>query len=384
MNFGLDIRPSLSKPTGVGSYVMALAQRLPELAPDDRFFLFSASLKERYPQRTWPPNATLVDRHLPVRALNYAWNRLEWPPMDRIVGAPLDLVHSPHPLLIPARKAKHIVTLHDLFFLKHPDMTEAEIRRDYAPLVRDHVRRADGVICVSEHTASEARLLLDVPPGKIAVIPNGIDPAYRLPISDEAAAAVLTRRGLPRGAILYIGTDEKRKNLVNLAMAYIGLAGRRPRLPPLVLVGPGPEWAQGGTISGPQIRATGYLETREIRALMATSAALVLPSLEEGFGLTVVEAMAAGLPVLVSEVCGSAELVQSGSNGYLFSPASPASIASALAQIHQDEPRHAAMGALSRDIVKRYGPEAFAAGLKEAMRLGDAHRLARRNRRSRE
>ncbi|HEV7502412.1 MAG TPA: glycosyltransferase, partial [Vicinamibacteria bacterium] len=175
MNFGLDIRPSLSKPTGVGSYVLALAQRLPELAPDDRFYLFSASLKERYPHRTWPPNAVLADRHLPVRALNYAWNRLEWPTMDRIVGAPLDLVHSPHPLLIPSKKAKHIVTLHDLFFLKHPDMTEAEIRRDYAPLVRDHVRRADGVICVSEHTASEARLLLDVPPGKIAVIPNGID-----------------------------------------------------------------------------------------------------------------------------------------------------------------------------------------------------------------
>jgi hypothetical protein len=55
-----------------------------------------------------------------------------------------------------------------------------------------------------------------------------------------------------------------------------------------------------------------------------------------------------------------------------------------LARIHQDEPRHAAMGALSRDIVKRYGPEAFAAGLREAMRLGDAHRLARRNHRSRE
>jgi glycosyltransferase involved in cell wall biosynthesis len=347
MNFGLDIRPSLSKPTGVGSYVMALAQRLPELAPDDRFFLFSASLKERYPQRTWPPNAVLVDRHLPVRALNYAWNRLEWPTMDRIVGAPLDLVHSPHPLLIPSKKAKHIVTLHDLFFLKHPDMTEAEIRRDYAPLVRDHVRRADGVICVSEHTASEARLLLDVPPGKIAVIPNGIDPAYRLPISDEAAAAVLTRRGLPRGAILYIGTDEKRKNLVNLAMAYIGLAGRRPRLPPLVLVGPGPEWAQGGTISGPQIRATGYLETREIRALMATSAALVLPSLEEGFGLPVVEAMAAGLPVVCSR--GSALEEVAGDAATLVNPLDTRSIAGGIENILDDPAR--------RDTQRRLGLE---------------------------
>src|SRR5262249_32563676 len=108
MNFGLDLRPSLSKPTGVGSYVLALAQRLPEIAPADRFYLFSASLKERYPARSWPSTAILVDRRLPVRALNFAWNRLEWPAMDRFVGAPLDLVHSPHPLLIPARRAKHV------------------------------------------------------------------------------------------------------------------------------------------------------------------------------------------------------------------------------------------------------------------------------------
>jgi len=335
MNIGLDLRPSLAKPTGVGSYVLALAQRLPEAAPADRFYFFSASLRDRYPSMAWPRNAVLVDRRLPVRALNYAWNRLEWPPLDRVVGAALDLVHSPYPLLIPARKARRVVTLHDLFFLKHPDMTEAEIRRDYAPLVRDHVRRADGVICVSEHTASEARLLLDVPMAKIAVIPNGIDPAYRLPISTEAVDAVLTRRRLPRGALLYVGTDEKRKNLVNLAMAYIGLAGRRSRLPPLVMVGPGPEWAQGGTISGPQIRATGYLDTREIRALMAASVALVLPSFEEGFGLPVVEAMAAGLPVVCSR--GSALEEVAGEAATLVNPLDTRSIADGIEAI-LDEP----------------------------------------------
>jgi glycosyltransferase involved in cell wall biosynthesis len=352
MNFGLDIRPSLSKPTGVGSYILALAQRLPEMAPADRFYFFSASLRERYPERTWPDNAVLVDRRLPVRALNYAWNRLEWPPLDRVVGAHLDLVHSPHPLLVPARKARHVVTLHDLFFLKHPDMTEAEIRRDYAPLVREHVKRADGVICVSEHTASEARLLLDVPAAKIAVIPNGIDPAYRLPISDEAVDAILARLRLPRGALLYIGTDEKRKNLVNLAMAYIGLAGRRQHLPPLVMVGPGPEWAQGGTISGPQIRAMGYLEAREVRALMAASIALVLPSLEEGFGLPVVEAMAAGLPVVCSR--GSALEEVAGDAATLVNPLDTRSIADGIEKVLDDPQRRERQRRLGLDRSKQF------------------------------
>ena len=125
MHIGFDLRPSLLKPTGVGAYVLALAQRMPKAAPQHRFYFFSASLRDRYPRQPWPSNVTLVDRRLPVKALNLAWNRLGWPPLDRLVGAPLDLIHSPHPLLLPGRKARRVVTLHDLFFLKHPDMTEA-------------------------------------------------------------------------------------------------------------------------------------------------------------------------------------------------------------------------------------------------------------------
>jgi glycosyltransferase involved in cell wall biosynthesis len=337
MNVGLDLRPGLSKPTGVGAYVLSLARRLPAAAPSDHFYFFSASLRDRYPATTWPANVTLVDRRLPVRGLNFAWNRLGWPSLDRLVGAPLDLVHSPHPLIVPGKRARHVVTIHDLFFLKHPELTEAEIRRDYVPLVRRHVARADGVICVSEHTAAEARRLLEVPPAKIAVIPNGVDPAYRRQVSPAEVEAVLARRRLPRGGLLYVGSEEKRKNLVKLSMAYMGLARRRSRLPPLVLVGPGSWWAQGGSDVGPQIRATGYMETAEIRALMAASAALVLPSLEEGFGLPVAEAMAAGLPVVCSK--GSALEEVAGGAATLVEPSDPTSIADGIERILDDPAR---------------------------------------------
>jgi glycosyltransferase involved in cell wall biosynthesis len=287
-----------------------------------------------------------------VRTLNYAWNRLGAPALDRLVGADLDLVHSPHPLIVPGKRAKHVVTIHDLFFLKHPDMTEDEIRRDYVPLVREHVRRADGVICVSEFTASEARLLLDVPATKIAVIPNGVDPAYREPVSPEEVDAILARRRLPRGALLYVGSEEKRKNLVNLAMAYMGLARKRPRLPPLILVGPGSWWAQGGSAVGPQIRATGYLETREIRGLMAASAALVLPSLEEGFGLPVAEAMAAGLPVVCSR--GSALEEVAGGAATLVDPLNTRSIADGIEGILDDPARAEAQRAKGLEASRRF------------------------------
>jgi glycosyltransferase involved in cell wall biosynthesis len=337
MNFALDLRPALARPTGVGAYALALARRLPALAPEDHFYFFSASLRERFPPEAWPKNATLVDRPIPVRALNYAWNRLGGPALDRLVGARLDLVHSPHPLIVPGRTARHVVTLHDLFFLKHPDMTEAEVRRDYAPLVRDHVKRADGVICVSAHTSKEAQLLLEVPADKIAVVPNGVDPAYRDPVTEAEVDEVLARRQLPRGAILYVGSQEKRKNLVNLAMAYLGLSRRRKRLPPLLLVGPGAEWTQGGSVFGSKISATGYMETREIRALMAASSLLVLPSLEEGFGLPVAEAMAAGLPVVCSR--GSALEEVAGGAATLVDPLDAGSIASGIERVLEDPAR---------------------------------------------
>jgi glycosyltransferase involved in cell wall biosynthesis len=343
MDFGLDVRPTLSRPTGVGTYVLGLARSLPRLAPDDRFHYFSASLKERYPAREWPGNVRLVDRRLPVRGLNAAWNRAGWPPLDRLVGAALDLVHSPTPLLIPTRKGKRIVTVHDLFFLKHPDMVEGEVRRDYVALVRDHVRRADGVVCVSEYTASEVRRLLEVPEEKIAVTPHGIDPVYRAVPAEPLVDEALRRLRLPRGGLLYVGSGEKRKNLVTLVMAYLTLARRR-RLPPLVLAGPGSDWAQGGNRVGPQILATGYLDKADVRALMAASSLLVLPSLEEGFGLPVVEAMAAGLPVVCS--AGSALAEVAGDAACLVDPHDANGLAHALERVIEDR-------ALAEDLRRR-------------------------------
>jgi glycosyltransferase involved in cell wall biosynthesis len=338
MNFGLDLRPSLLRSTGAGAYILALAERLPLLAPEDRFYLFSASVRDRFSDRAWPKNATLVDRKLPARLLNLAWNRWQTPALDRLVGAHLDLVHSPHPLIVPGRHATQVVTVHDLFFFKNPEMTRAEIRRDYVPLVKAHVKRADGILCGSEHTASEIRRLLEVPPEKLAVTPYGVDPIFREPVRGEEMESVLARHGLPRGAILYVGSDERRKNLVGLAMAYMHLARRRRGLPPLVLVGPGSHWAQGGTIAGPQIRATGYLPTPELRALMAASALLVLPSFEEGFGLPVAEAMTVGLPVVCSH--GSALEEIAGDAAVLVEPTDRGSIADGIERV-LDDPSHA-------------------------------------------
>ena len=179
------------------------------------------------------------------------------------------------------------------------------------------------------------RRLLGVPEEKLAVTPYGVDPAFREPVSDEEVDAVLARHRLPRGAILYVGSEDNRKNLVTLVMAYMGVRRRgHRRTPPLVLVGPGSHWAQGGDISGPQIRATGYLETREVRALMAACSLLVLASFEEGFGLPVAEALCAGLPVVCSR--GSALEEIAGEAATLVDPHDARSIAQGIERVLDD------------------------------------------------
>lgn len=311
MKVALDVRPALSRPTGVGVYIGQLAERLPRIDPDSHYTLFSSSWRERWTRPVVRPNVGVVDRRLPVKLLNLAWNRLGWPSIESLCGRAFDIVHSPHPLLIPARRARRIVTVHDLFFLKHPEMTSAEIRRDYAPLVRVHAARADFVICDSVFTAGEVETLLGIPRARIGVAPLGVDPIYRQPPSIDVEALLL-RLAVPHGSILYVGSEEPRKNLSGLIAGYQRFASGTERPPALVLVGPGASHNSGGGASRGRVIATGYLQTAEIRALMSVASCLVLVSHEEGFGLPVAEAMAAGLPVVcsrgssLSEIAGEA------------------------------------------------------------------------------
>ncbi len=120
----LDYRPALRERTGVGEYAHELAAALArQLQPPDRLTLFSSSWKDRLPAEP-VAGADTVDLRVPVRILNAAWHRLGWPPVERFAGA-IDVAHSLHPLLMPARSARQVVTVHDLDFLDHPERTRA-------------------------------------------------------------------------------------------------------------------------------------------------------------------------------------------------------------------------------------------------------------------
>jgi glycosyltransferase involved in cell wall biosynthesis len=304
----LDYRPALRERTGVGEFVHELARALARTGPDE-VSIFSASWKDRPSPGLADAlgHARIVDRRLPVRGLTWAWNRLGVPPIEWLAG-PADVVHSQTPLVIPATRAARVVTIHDLDFLLHPERTEAEMRRDFGALVRQHVRRADHVVVSSRYALGEVTSRLALPHDKVTVCSPGA-PAWAEEIARHRHRTLGTRGtlGTLGTLILFLGTLEPRKNIGGLLTAYARLRERRPDAPPLVLAGRRREAVahdlerlDAAPLAG-HVITPGYVSDDEKQRLYREACMLVLPSLEEGFGLPVLDAMAAGVPVVISD-----------------------------------------------------------------------------------
>ena len=272
----------------------------------------------------------MIDRRVPVSVLNYLWHRREWPPIELLAG-PTDVAHAAHPLLIPARRAAQVVTIHDLFFLSHPERTTAEIRRDYPVLTPSHARRADAVITSSNQTRTLLVEQLGVAAERIYTCPPGA-PRWE---------ALGQRPNVPKdGVILFVGTLEPRKNIGALLDAYQLLIDRLKPAPRLVLAGRATPDAAGwleriarAPLVG-RVSHLGYVEDRDRERLYAGASVLVLPSLDEGFGLPALEAMSAGVPVVASNRGSLPEVV--GSGGMLVEPADVDGLARAIERVVTD------------------------------------------------
>ena len=223
-----------------------------------------------------------------------------------MLAGDVDLTHSAHPLLMPARNAAQVVTIHDLFFLARRQDTSAEIRRDYPVLAASHARRAHAIIAVTQYVRSQIIEQLGIASERIYVCPPGA-PVWR----------TLGRQpNVPSdGCILFMGTLEPRKNVGALLDAYQRLLGRR-ELPRMVLAGRATAAASTWLArinSAPlsdHVTHIGYVDDDAREDLYRSARVLVLPSLDEGFGLPALEAMAAGVPVIVSSRGSLPEVVQ--------------------------------------------------------------------------
>jgi len=348
----IDYRPALRERSGVGEYVHQLVRALarqthrpsghevpvphgqPPERTADEISIFTSSWKDRPLEASLAelPGVRVIDRRIPVALLTFAWQRLGWPPIERLAGVPVDVVQSPHPLLLPARHAAQLVTIHDLDFLVHPERVRAEIRRDYPALARDHAHRADGILVPSNYTAREVVRMLGVPVERITVCHHG---------APEWAPGPLEPRPNGVGYILFVGTLEARKNVGALLHAYAILAARNRSIPRLVLAGKTTPDASGWLemaakfpLAG-RVELVGYVQPSERRELYRRAKLLVLPSYDEGFGLPALEAMAMGIPVVASNRGALPEVL--GEAGMLVDPDDHEALVNAIERVLQDE-----------------------------------------------
>ena len=362
MHLLLDYRPALTRRTGVGEYAHELAAALSRTSrPGDRLTLFTSSWRDRPdPALTTWPGVAMVDRRVPVRLLNWAWHRRQWPPIEWLAG-PVDIALSMHPLLLPTRDAQQVITIYDLDFLRHPERTTAEIRRDYPALVRAHARRAARVVVISNDTAHAVQTELQVPADRIVLCRPGL-PGW---IGTPSA-----RPEPPSGYVLFVGTLEPRKNIGTLLDAWALLIKRVPNLPKLRLVGDArPEAGTWLTrLQVPPLAGTveyvGYIPDASRRDVYTGARLLVLPSWHEGFGLPALEAMALGVPVVASNRGALPEVVDDA--GLLVSPDDARGLAAAIEAVLGDPARAAAMSAMGLIQAATFTWDAAARGLREA------------------
>ena len=324
----LDVSAVPSDPRGAGRYIVELATHLTRRdAPDlDLVLLASRGDRGRWRALAQPGSigsCSVVEGVPRGRVPRLVWEQVAGPGAGRRHA--VDVWHGPHYTLPLRRRGPSVVTVHDLTMLEHPEWHERSKTVYFGRMIPAAVAHASVCVCVSAHTARRLEDL--VPPASggarraVEVIPHGVDhDRFRTEPDARADLAVLDAIGVRPPYVAFVGTIEPRKDLPTLVQAFARVATADPELR-LVIAG-GRGWdatpvrdAIAASGAAHRIVRTGFVDDDVLPALMRRSSAFVYPSLEEGFGLPALEALACGAPVVttagssIEEFVGDAALL---------------------------------------------------------------------------
>ncbi|MCR4405362.1 MAG: glycosyltransferase family 4 protein [Anaerolineae bacterium] len=354
MRIGVDYTSAICQGAGIGRLTRCIFHALAEVDQENEYRLFVATGRNHPStpppfQPSTPPTFHLKTIPLSDRGLNIVWHRLRLPlPVELITGA-VDVFHSPDFTLPPVWRARTVLTVHDLSFLRVPQCFTNALRRYLEQVVPRSVSRADHVIADSESTKRDLAELLGTPADKVTVIYSGVEPRFR-PITDRARLEAVRRRyNLPERFILSVGTLQPRKNFGVLIEAFsrlkVGTGSCK-----LVIVG-GKGWlyedifarVEGLGLQG-EVSFPSFVADEDLPAIYNLAEVFALPSLYEGFGLPPLEAMACGTPVVTSNTSSLPEVV--GDAGLMVEPMDVDGLARAMARLLED-------GDLRREMAQR-------------------------------
>ena len=322
---------------GVSRYIEFLLRALPAAAPDIEAVVFTGPQAGEcgadFPTSLQWRRSRVPTGRPEVRIL---WEQVAGPVALRRAG--VDLVHGPVNVMPLLDGLPGVVTVHDLAFRIYPEQYPRAKQRYLDLLTGLSVRRAARVITVSESTRRDVLRFYRVDPERVVTVPNGVDPSLA-PVTDrERLAAFRKEHGLPDDFILFVGTLQPRKNLVGLLRAYARMGARVDA--PLVVAG-GKGWMYEPVFN--EVRAlgvedrvifAGYADPEDLALWYSAATVFVYPSLYEGFGLPVLEAMACGTPVITSDTSSLPEVA--GDAALLVNPRDVDAMAAAIARLMGD------------------------------------------------
>jgi glycosyltransferase involved in cell wall biosynthesis len=299
----LDVAPLSHQRTGVGNYVRGSLRGLVEASAGEHELLAFAPVSRRGRREVDSALAGIdVDRRLPVvpaaHALRTLWSRVGRPPAERMVGR-FDVFHFSDWMYPPQQAGIRSTMVHDLVPLHFPDWVHVRTRRMHGAKYRHAAQVCDVVMVNSRFTGDDVVQTLGVPPEKVHVAYPGVDDGF----SPTGAGT-----DLGRPYVLTVATLEPRKNLATLLAAHRLLDDSELALAVAGAAG----WGEQPSLDTPGLLRLGYTPHDELPALYRGASVFVYPSLFEGFGMPVVEAMACGVPCVVSshasldEACGDA------------------------------------------------------------------------------
>ena len=310
MRIAVDMGPLAGARTGVGNYVYSLVSELVRLAPEDAFAGLSVS-------RRRPDLGALAERvalrhvAVPARAMHLAWGLAGAPALERLVGE-VDVYHGTNYVLPPAKRARRVLSIHDLSFLRAPELCNPKIVAPFSKAIRRFAFQADAILTCSESTRRETLDLLDVAPERVTVALDAAHDSVAPVPRDEAARTVAEQCSVTGPYLLFVGTLELRKNVDGILRAFGQLAADIPHT--LLLLGsPGWGWESCAKIPAEaglenRVCLPGYVPTSVLSALYSAADAFVFPSRYEGFGLPLLEAMRCGCPVVTSQTTSLPEV----------------------------------------------------------------------------
>lgn len=333
LTIGIDCRFIQDKFHGIGRYTYQLLSHLCALEGEHRVVAF---VDRSLPNMRFPLDALADHGRLtlwPIKVPLYHPSELTaWPRLLR--AAPVDVLHVPYfwsPLALPCPL---VTTIHDMIFDRHPEyMPQPHLRAVYWLGSRAAIRRSRRIIAVSEATRADIVAYGGGEAGRVCVVPEGVEPSFA-PVRDGAALrAIRARYGLPERYVLALGARRPHKNIARLVEAFATIAGELPHA--LVLAGEiDPRFDNAPSPLVRRLRAegrlveTGFVAEQDLPALYSLAELFVQPSIIEGFGLPVLEAMACGCAVACADSSSLPEVA--GDDALLFDPRDSAAIATVL------------------------------------------------------